>query len=78
MNPGAGIGWHKDRPNFEHVISLSLGAPATMRFRRRRGESFECATIPLDPCGADHVSGEARHDWEHSAELDQTRYTSPR
>src|SRR3546814_17410101 len=32
---GAGIGWHKDRPVFEHVIGVSLGAPATMRFRRR-------------------------------------------
>jgi hypothetical protein len=27
-DPGAGIGWHKDRPAFEHVIGLSLGNPA--------------------------------------------------
>ena len=75
-DPGAGIGWHKDRPIFEHVIGLSLGAPAVMRFRRRRGESFERATIPLDPRGAYHLSGQARHDWEHSiAELDQTRWS---
>src|SRR3546814_8016084 len=32
---GAGIGWHKDRPDFEHVIGISLGSPAVMRFRRR-------------------------------------------
>ncbi|MEI9985215.1 MAG: alpha-ketoglutarate-dependent dioxygenase AlkB [Aliidongia sp.] len=31
-DPGAGIGWHRDRPVFEHVIGISLGAPATMRF----------------------------------------------
>jgi hypothetical protein len=31
---GAGIGWHKDRPVFEHVVGISLGNPATMRFRR--------------------------------------------
>ncbi|HTO85525.1 MAG TPA: alpha-ketoglutarate-dependent dioxygenase AlkB, partial [Methylomirabilota bacterium] len=35
-DPGAGIGWHRDRPVFEHVIGISLGTPATMRFRRRR------------------------------------------
>lgn len=36
-DPGAGIGWHKDRPAYEHVIGLTLGAPATMRFRRQDG-----------------------------------------
>jgi len=30
-DPGAGIGWHKDRPVFEHVIGVSLGHPATLR-----------------------------------------------
>lgn len=75
-DPGAGIGWHKDRPDFEHVVGLSLGAPATMRFRRRRGGKFERATMPLAPRGAYHLSGEARHDWEHSiTEHDQTRWS---
>ena len=41
-DPGAGIGWHRDRPVFGHVFGISLGAPATMRFRRRRpGGSIE-------------------------------------
>ena len=31
-DPGAWIGWHRDRPVFEHVLGISLGAPATMRF----------------------------------------------
>jgi alkylated DNA repair protein (DNA oxidative demethylase) len=75
-DPGAGIGWHKDRPAFEHVVGLSLGAPATMRFRRRRGEKFERANVPLDPRGAYHLSGASRHEWEHSiAELDRTRWS---
>jgi DNA oxidative demethylase len=73
---GAGIGWHKDRPNFEHVVGVSLGSPTKMRFRRRRGNRFERATIPLERRGAYHLSGEARHEWEHSiAELDQTRWS---
>jgi alkylated DNA repair dioxygenase AlkB len=25
--PGAAIGWHRDRPEFEDVIGISLGAP---------------------------------------------------
>lgn len=27
-DPGAGIGWHRDRPQYGEVIGLSLGAPA--------------------------------------------------
>lgn len=27
-DPGAGIGWHRDRPVYEHVLGLSLGAPS--------------------------------------------------
>ncbi|MDB5413178.1 MAG: alpha-ketoglutarate-dependent dioxygenase AlkB [Rubritepida sp.] len=72
----AGIGWHKDRPTFEHVVGISLGAPAIMRFRRRRGEKFERASLPLEPRGAYHLSGEARHEWEHSiAEMDRERWS---
>jgi alkylated DNA repair protein (DNA oxidative demethylase) len=65
-DPGAGIGWHKDRPVFEHVIGISLGNPATMRFRRRAGAKFERATAPLVPRAIYHLSGEARDEWEHS------------
>jgi len=76
-DPGAGIGWHRDRPIYEHVLGLSLGAAAEMRFRRRRGErNFERASVPLDPRAAYHLAGEARHGWEHSiAELDRTRWS---
>jgi DNA oxidative demethylase len=63
-DPGAGIGWHRDRPVFEHVVGISLGAPATMRFRR--GGGFERSSLMLAPCAAYHLTGEARHDWEHS------------
>jgi alkylated DNA repair protein (DNA oxidative demethylase) len=74
--PSAGIGWHKDRPTFEHVVGISLGAAAVMRFRRRRPARFERANLPLEPRGAYHLSGEARHEWEHSiAEMDQPRWS---
>jgi DNA oxidative demethylase len=76
-DPGAGIGWHRDWPIYEHVVGLSLGAPTDMRFRRRRPDGgFDRASLPLEPRGAYHLSGEARHDWEHSiVEMDRTRWS---
>jgi len=73
---GAGIGWHKDRPVFEHIIGLSLGAPATMRFRRRTGAGFSRATAELAPRSIYHMRGEARDDWEHSiADMNAPRWS---
>jgi DNA oxidative demethylase len=75
-DPGAGIGWHRDRPVFEHVLGISLGAPATMRFRRRRRGGFERAAVLLVPRSIYHLTGEARHQWEHSiAPMDATRWS---
>ncbi len=75
-DPGAGIGWHRDRPVFEHVVGVSLGVPATMRFRRRKPGGFDRVAVPLPPRSVYHLSGEARHDWEHSiAEMEVTRWS---
>ena len=65
-DPGAGIGWHRDRPQFEDVVGISLGSPATMRFRQRTGTGFRRANVHLEPRSAYLLSGEVRHDWEHS------------
>jgi alkylated DNA repair dioxygenase AlkB len=32
--PGAGIGWHRDKPVFGEIIGVSLIAPCVLRFRR--------------------------------------------
>jgi alkylated DNA repair dioxygenase AlkB len=73
---GAGIGWHRDRPVFDHVVGISLGAPATMRFRRRSSSGFERASVLLEPRSAYHLSGEARHGWEHSiTEMEVKRWS---
>ncbi|OZI26481.1 2OG-Fe(II) oxygenase [Bordetella genomosp. 9] len=65
--PGAGIGWHRDRPEFEDVIGISLGAPATMRFRRRLANGkFKRLGLAMAPRSAYHLAGEIRHEWEHS------------
>jgi alkylated DNA repair protein (DNA oxidative demethylase) len=76
-DPGAGIGWHRDRPVFDHVVGISLGVAAPMRFRRRLDDDgFARRTLPLPPRSIYHLAGEARYGWEHSiAELEQTRWS---
>lgn len=75
-DPGAGIGWHKDRPVFEHVVGISLGKDATLRLRRRGERGFERAKAELAPRSIYHLSGEVRHEWEHSiAPMDQPRWS---
>jgi alkylated DNA repair dioxygenase AlkB len=65
-DPGSGIGWHRDRPVFETVVGISLGSPATLRFRRRRPGGFDRANVEVEPRSAYLISGPARHEWEHS------------
>lgn len=66
-DPGAGIGWHRDRPQYGGVIGLSLSAPATLRLRRRLpGGGFERAGVELPRRSAYLLSGEVRDGWEHS------------
>jgi alkylated DNA repair dioxygenase AlkB len=74
--PGAAIGWHKDRPEFEDVIGISLGAPCVFRFRRRKGTRWERASIELQPRSAYLMRGPARWDWQHSIPpVDRLRYS---
>jgi alkylated DNA repair protein (DNA oxidative demethylase) len=75
-DPGAGIGWHRDRPIYGHVLGISLGEPAAMRFRRRRTGGFDRASVPLAPRAAYHMNGPARHEWEHSiVEMERPRWS---
>lgn len=58
------------------MVGISLGAPTTLRFRRRVGERFERFEWPLSPRGIYHLAGEARHGWEHSiAAMTETRWS---
>jgi alkylated DNA repair dioxygenase AlkB len=64
--PGAGIGWHRDRPQFGDVIGLSLLAPCTFRLRRKRGATWERRSIVAAPRSAYLLRGPSRTQWEHS------------
>ena len=66
-DPEAGIGWHRDRPQYGEVIGLSLGSPVTLRLRRRLREGgFERLGVKLPPRSLYLLSGEVRSEWEHS------------
>jgi alkylated DNA repair dioxygenase AlkB len=65
-HPGAGIGWHKDKPQFGIVVGVSLLAPATMRFRRADGSRWNRIAHTLRPRSIYLLSGKARTEWEHS------------
>jgi alkylated DNA repair dioxygenase AlkB len=75
-DPGAGIGWHRDRPVFDQVVGISLGAPAELAFRQRTAGGFRRVKLPLPPRNAYHLSGEVRSQWEHGiASHDALRYS---
>lgn len=64
--PGAGIGWHRDRPDFGEVAGISLGATVPLRFRRRHARGWERFALTAEPRSLYHLAGSARHEWEHS------------
>ncbi|HUP66984.1 MAG TPA: alpha-ketoglutarate-dependent dioxygenase AlkB [Sphingomicrobium sp.] len=64
-DPGAGIGWHRDRDVFEKVVGISLSTPAMLRFRQRSADGFKRANVEVAPRSAYLLSGESRWDWEH-------------
>ena len=72
----AGIGWHRDKAVFDEVVGISLISPCDFRFRRKRGEKWERATVAMMPRSAYVLSGPARTEWEHSIpSVDQLRYS---
>src|SRR5215475_14583648 len=65
--PGAPIGWHRDRPQFEDVIGISLLSPAQFRLRRTKDKGgWERRALTLAPRSIYLLSGEVRRQWEHS------------
>jgi alkylated DNA repair dioxygenase AlkB len=63
---GVGIGWHRDKPHFEHVFGLSLASACKFRFRRKARGRWERFTFDAKPRSLYMMSGDSRHVWEHS------------
>jgi alkylated DNA repair dioxygenase AlkB len=86
--PGAGIGWHRDKPVFGEVVGVSLLAPCVIRFRRKvdaekgNGEKakikakWDRYNLSAEPRSAYHLRGPARSEWQHSiVRVDELRYS---
>ena len=66
--PGTPLGWHRDVPEFQDVLGVSLLGPARMRFRPWPPASGQRATwrIDLEPRSAYRIRGPARWQWQHA------------
>lgn len=74
--PGTAIGWHRDRPNYDDVIGISLLSPCTFRMRRKRGTGWERAALRLPPRSIYLMRGPSRDEWEHSIPaVEELRYS---
>ncbi|MGO9701073.1 MAG: alpha-ketoglutarate-dependent dioxygenase AlkB [Xanthobacteraceae bacterium] len=74
--PGTSIGWHRDRPNYNDVIGVSLLSPCTFRMRHRHGNGWERASMRLDRRSIYLLRGPSREEWEHSIPaVEELRYS---
>jgi alkylated DNA repair dioxygenase AlkB len=74
--PGAGIGWHRDRPSYEDIVAVSFLSPCVLRLRRKAGDAWERCSAYIAPRSAYLLHGSVRDDWQHSiAPMDLRRYS---
>lgn len=67
--PGTPLGWHRDVPDFEDIVGVSLAAHAIMRFRPYPPKSHSARSVvklTMEPRSIYLLSGPARWDWQHS------------
>jgi len=67
--PGVPLGWHRDAPDFETVVGISLAGVARMRFRRYppvQPKKTDVLSLELAPRSAYVLRAEARWGWQHS------------
>jgi alkylated DNA repair dioxygenase AlkB len=63
--PRAPIGWHRDVPQFEMVIGVSLNSACRMRFKPY-GSAGKLMSVTLDPRSIYRMQGPARWAYQHS------------
>jgi alkylated DNA repair dioxygenase AlkB len=73
--PGAPIGWHRDVPQFEVIIGVSLASSCRMRFKPYKAEG-KIASVILDPGSIYVMRGAARWKYQHSiVAVEKLRYS---
>jgi alkylated DNA repair dioxygenase AlkB len=63
------LGWHRDVPEFELVVGISLAGPARMRLRRYPHVAHAgnaSLAVDLAPRSIYALTGEARWGWQHA------------
>ena len=79
--PGTPLGWHRDVPDFEDVVGISLGGEGQMEFRRYppRPRSHPLGgrlRVTLAPRSIYCMRGPARWEWQHAVVAsDALRYS---
>ena len=67
--PGTPLGWHRDVPDFESIVGVSLRGEGEMRFRPyppAAGRAAGVSSLLLPPRSAYVLEGPARWQWQHS------------
>jgi alkylated DNA repair dioxygenase AlkB len=73
--PGAGIGWHRDKPVFGDVVAFSFLSACRLRLRRRQHVGWQRRSVTVQPRSLYILRGPARRQWEHSVPpVDSLRY----
>ncbi len=77
---GTPLGWHRDVPDFEDIMGVSLLSEAVMRFRpyppKAAAGRHKVFKLILAPGSIYRLSAQARWDWQHSiAPLPAFRYS---
>ncbi len=65
-DPGAGIGWHRDRDSSTKSSVFPSARLRPCAFANVLLSGFGRANVQLEPRSAYLLSGEVRWDWEHS------------
>ena len=77
--PGTPLGWHRDVPDFEDVVGISLLNDAVMRFRPYPPKDLkrtDVIKLTLQPRSIYLLRGPARWAWQHSISPTKTlRYS---
>jgi alkylated DNA repair dioxygenase AlkB len=74
--PGAGMGWHRDKSEFEAIVGLSLMSDCPFLLRRKVGSGWIRARFIAERRSAYLLSGAVRDAWEHSiAPVKAPRYS---
>ncbi|RZL92688.1 MAG: alpha-ketoglutarate-dependent dioxygenase AlkB [Variovorax sp.] len=70
--PGTPLGWHRDVPDFEEVVGVSLAGEGEMEFRRYPPRSLRNdplggrLRIAIEPRSIYRIAGPARWEWQHA------------